>query len=161
MAGRFRGRHLVATARCGREPGETPPLTPIGGGSLRDFVAGEPSRRLRREGDGGRCASAGPPPFWLADLSVRQRDSSCEGSVPCGVVGTEPQSPARLESGLFAVGGPAGFCTVTYRADVPVCSFRLQGGALLRECHVVETACSSRSRCHSSGNGMARNICPV
>ena len=90
MAGRFRGRHLVATARCGREPGETPPLTPIGGGSLRHFVAGEPSRRLRREGDGGRCASAGPPPFWLADLSVRQRDSSCEGSVPCGVVGTEP-----------------------------------------------------------------------
>jgi hypothetical protein len=75
--------------------------------------------------------------------------------------GLNPQSPARLESGLFAVGGPAGFCTVTYRADVPVCSFRLQGGALLRECHVVETACSSRSRCHSSGNGMARNICPV
>jgi hypothetical protein len=42
--------------------GKSPLPKPVGGGSLLSVVAGDLVRRLRREGDGGRCARGGASP---------------------------------------------------------------------------------------------------
>src|SRR5262249_11544663 len=63
VAARFWARRLVATARCGREPGENAAANALWWRLPSTFRCGGPSRRLCPEGDWGGAHAAVPPPF--------------------------------------------------------------------------------------------------
>ena len=61
---RFCARLPVATARCGREPGENAAANAHWWRLPSTIHCGGPSRRLRREGDPGGAHAAVPPRLW-------------------------------------------------------------------------------------------------